>query len=64
MDQVLVSVIMPVYNCAAYIEQALESALYQDVPLEVIVINDCSKDNLDRVMQRYESDRRVRYMKY
>lgn len=63
MDQVLVSVIMPVYNCAAYIEQALESALCQDVPLEVIVINDCSKDNLDRVMQRYESDRRVRYMK-
>ena len=51
MDQVLVSVIMPAYNCAAYIGQALESALAQDVPLEVIVINDCSKDHLVRIMR-------------
>lgn len=63
MDQVLVSVIMPAYNCAAYIGQALESALAQDVPLEVIVINDCSKDHLDRIMRVYEHDPRIRYIK-
>ena len=63
MDQVLVSVIMPAYNCASYIERSLDSALCQDVPLEVIVINDCSKDNLDRVMQPYINDSRVRYLK-
>lgn len=63
MDQVLVSVIMPAYNCASYIGRSLDSALCQDVPLEVIVINDCSKDNLDRVMQPYVNDSRVRYLK-
>lgn len=63
MDQVLVSVIMPAYNCAAYIGQALESALAQDVPLEIIVINDCSKDHLDRVMRVYKKEPRIRYIK-
>lgn len=63
MDQILVSVIMPAYNSTAYIGQALESALCQDVPLEVIVINDCSRDNLDRFMRQYEKDSRIRYIK-
>lgn len=63
MDQVLVSVIVPAYNCASYIGQALESALCQDVPLEIIVIDDCSKDNLDLVMQHYRKNPRIRYLK-
>lgn len=63
MESILVSVIMPAYNCTAYIGQALESALCQDVPLEVIVINDCSRDNLDRVMRRWADDPRIRYVK-
>lgn len=48
-------------NCTAYIGGAIESALIQDVPLEVLVINDCSKDNLDKFMLRYRDDPRVRY---
>lgn len=63
MEKVLVSVIMPAYNCVSYIGQALESALIQEVPLEVIVLDDCSKDNLERYMRRYQSDERIRYVK-
>lgn len=63
MENILVSVIIPAYNCAQYISQTLDSALMQEVPLEVIVINDCSKDNLDAVMAPYLQNPRVRYLK-
>lgn len=60
---VRVSVVMPAWNCAGTIEKAIDSVLAQDVPLELIVINDQSPDDLDLVMQRYASDPRVRYVK-
>ena len=63
MDEVLVSVIIPAYNCANFIHMALDSALAQDVPVEIIVINDCSRDNLDRVMGRYKKYPQVLYLK-
>ncbi len=63
MDEILVSVVMPAYNCTAYIGAALESALIQDVPMEIIVINDCSRDNLDGFMQRYANNPVIRYVK-
>ena len=59
----LVSVIMPAYRCARTISQAIDSVLIQNVPLELIVINDCSPDALDAVMERYAMDSRVRYVK-
>lgn len=60
---ILVSVIMPAYKCEKTIEQAVESVLSQDVPLELIVLNDCSPDDVDRVMKRYKTDSRVIYIK-
>lgn len=63
MNDVLVSVVIPAYNCAKYISQALESALCQDVPLEILVIDDCSKDNLDAVMAGFLSHPQIRYLK-
>lgn len=63
MDDILVSVIIPAYNCEKFISMALDSALMQDVPMEVLVINDCSRDNLDKVMRDYAGDDRVRYLK-
>ncbi len=62
MDEILVSVIMPAYKCAQYISQALDSALCQDVPLEIIVINDCSPDHLDKVMKKYQHRPEIRYI--
>lgn len=63
MDEILVSVIIPAYNCANLISQALDSALAQDVTMEIIVINDCSVDDLDQVMDRYRERVNIRYLK-
>ena len=63
MSKPLISVIMPAYNCGATIAEAIDSALAQDVPLEVIVVNDCSPEDLDGVMAAYENTPAVRYVK-
>ena len=63
MDKPLVSVIIPGYNCAGYISQAVDSALAQNVAMEIIVLNDCSPDNLDQVMERYRDIPEVIYVK-
>lgn len=63
MNEILVSVIVPAYNCANFISQALNSALVQDVPLEILVIDDASSDNLDQVMEKYAHLPQVRYLK-
>lgn len=55
----LVSVIVPAYNCAGTIGAAIDSALIQDVPLEVIVVNDRSPDGLDIALASYRDDPRV-----
>lgn len=63
MEDLLVSVVIPAHNCAHYICQAVDSALIQEVPLEILVINDASTDNLDKVMERYKEEPRIRYLK-
>ena len=63
MEEILVSVIVPAYNSAHFIRQALDSALAQEVPMEILVIDDGSRDNLDQVMKRYQSEPRIRYLK-
>ena len=62
MEEILVSVIIPAYNCSRYIRQAVDSALVQDVPLEVLVLDSCSQDDLATVMEAYAEDARVRYL--
>ena len=49
-----VSVIIPVYNGEKYICQAVDSAFAQDVPLEVIVIDDGSEDRTRQLLKRYK----------
>lgn len=63
MDEVFVSIVIPAYNCTGVISQAIDSALAQDVASEIIVINDCSKDNLDLVMEGYAQYPQVIYLK-
>jgi len=50
----MISIIIPVYNQAKYISQTLDSIAaqsYQD--FEVIIVNDGSRDNLDKVLDAY-----------
>lgn len=60
---VKVSVIIPVYTGSRLLPRALDSALSQNVPLEVIVINDCSRENVDAVMAPYLAKPEVIYLK-
>src|SRR5580658_575463 len=55
-----VSVIIPNYNHAPYLKQRIDTVLgqtFQDV--EVIILDDCSKDNSRDIIQSYASDPRV-----
>lgn len=59
----LVSIIMPSYNTASYIDQTIESVLKQTYQnWELIIIDDCSKDNTDDVVGKY-NDARIIYKK-
>ena len=53
MKHVEVSVIVPVHNGADYIAQAIDSALIQDVPLEIIIVDDGSTDCLAEALSPY-----------
>jgi len=58
-----VTVVIPSFNCARFIREAVDSALAQTVPpLEVIVIDDGSTDGTPEIMAGYASDPRVRYL--
>ena len=52
-NQPLVSVVIPAYNAAKTIAQTIQSILIQDVPLEILVIDDGSKDNLLEVLDQF-----------
>lgn len=50
-----VSVIVPVYNASAHLEQCLDSLVNQTLKdFEVIAINDASTDNSLEILKRYE----------
>lgn len=58
------SAVVTCYNYARYLDRALDSALSQTIsPFEVIVVNDGSPDDTDRVVARYLRDPRVVYVK-
>lgn len=55
-----VSVVIPSYNSGDTIDAAIDSALLQSVPVEVIVVDDGSKDDTEQVLLKYKNDSRVR----
>ena len=59
---VKISVIIPVYNKEEYLEECLESTLNQTLrDIEVICINDGSKDNSLEILKTYEEkDARIK----
>lgn len=55
MDAPLVSVVVPVYNIAAYLPDCVESLLAQTLrPIELIFVNDASPDGSLEILRRYE----------
>ena len=60
----LVSIVMPSYNTAKFITETIESVLDQTYPFwELIIVDDCSTDDTDRVVKPYLADTRIRYFK-
>lgn len=63
-QELAVSVIMPAYNCEKYISKAIDSILIQQIPLEIIIINDCSSDGTEQIVQQYAvAHPEIRYFK-
>lgn len=62
MTKPLISIIIPAYNIEAYLARTLDSVLAQTYEnIEVIVVNDGSKDGTAAVMDRYAAmDSRIR----
>lgn len=55
-----ISIVIPCYNYARYVAQAIESALDQAPPdVEVVVVNDGSRDESLSVIQRYADRVRI-----
>jgi len=57
MKKTTISVIIPVYNAEQYLAEAIESVLMQSVkPLEIIVVNDGSTDESEKVINTFKND--------
>jgi len=49
-----ISVVIPYYNREEYIDEAIQSVLAQTLqPLEIIIVNDCSRESSRRYLDRY-----------
>jgi glycosyltransferase involved in cell wall biosynthesis len=58
-----VSVVLPIYNGARYLAEAIESVLGQTYPhFEVVAINDGSRDRSNEIVGRYLASGRVKYI--
>jgi glycosyltransferase involved in cell wall biosynthesis len=56
-DPELISVVMPCYNAAPYVEEAVESVLGQSYPrVQLIVIDDGSTDGSTEILQRLAAE--------
>ena len=54
----LVSIVMPSYNTADYIEETIQSVLNQTYTnWELLIVDDCSSDNTLQILDKYQDDR-------
>lgn len=60
----LVSIITPVYNAENFIADTIESVINQTyTEFEMLLVDDCSKDQSKLVIDKYTSDSRIKYVK-
>ncbi|MEK4514271.1 glycosyltransferase family 2 protein [Paenibacillus sp. FSL H8-0122] len=64
-EEELVSIIIPAYNCGDFIGITLESIINQTYSnWEAVVIDDCSKDNTAEIVSKYVTiENRIRYFR-
>lgn len=63
LDRPLVSVVLPVYNQADLLAESIESVLAQTYEnFELIVVNDGSRDEVERVLEQYVGHAKVRVL--
>jgi glycosyltransferase involved in cell wall biosynthesis len=59
-----VTVAIPVFNMANYLPETLDSVFKQTVqPTEILIVDDCSTDNLSEVVSQYK-DPRIKFFKF
>ena len=62
-NNLVISIIVPIYNTEKYLEKCIDSLINQTYKdLEIILINDGSKDNSDKIVNKYK-DSRIKYFK-
>lgn len=66
MKEKLVSVIMPTYNCEKFIGNTIETVINQTYKnWELIIVDDCSKDDTKAVVDRYKSNNdKIQYYRF
>lgn len=58
MNAPLVSICIPTYNSGEFIKRTLDSVLNQTYKnIEVIIVDDCSKDNTKEIIEEYNDER-------
>ena len=62
MDGILLSVVIPVYNCEKHLKNCIESVISQSYPnIEIVLVNDGSTDDSKKICEFYTTiDKRVR----
>lgn len=59
--KIKVSVIVPIYNVEEYIEECVTSILKQTLKeIEIILVNDGTKDNSMKIIEKYFDDKRIK----
>lgn len=65
LDTPLVTVVVPVYNVEHYLDDCLDSIRQQTYDnLEIIVVEDCSKDNSLAIIHKHLLDERIRLIQH
>lgn len=56
----LVSIVVPVYNAEKFLAETIETVLNQTYEnWELLLVNDCSKDNSLGIYEKYKKDKRI-----
>ena len=62
---IFISICLPVYNMEKYLEKALLSIINQSFQnFEIIIVNDNSEDNTEKIIYKYQNNFNIKYIKH